>query len=230
MSEVDLMLEANLPICPICITSFNGSLELLKHVFQKHIPPKLPCLECEETCQHDVINQTDENLAVNPVKIDPDDVCDTVEDTDMSDDDKSIVYDLLDEAYENAKNKEAEEIVEQNSFLTVRRDLIGPLQNKDLNQQTENQAIQTPFEMIQEYNSGDETESECMEIHSCDLCDTFFNSKKELNSHKEGGHMCEFCDIIYVTVEEKENHFKNAHSFKCPKCDLSFASKEVFSI
>ena len=227
MSEVDLMLEANLPICPICITSFNGSLELLKHVFHKHIPPKLPCLECEETCQHDVINQTDENLAVNLVKIDPDDGCDTVEDTDMSDDDKSIVYDLLDEAYENAKNKEAEEIVQHNSFLTVRSDLIGPLQNKDLSQQTENQAIQTPFELIQEYNSGDETESECMEIHSCDLCDTFFNSKLELNSHKEGGHMCEFCNVIYVTVKEKENHLKNAHSFKCPKCDLSFASKEL---
>ena len=105
--------------------------------------------------------------------------------------------------------------------------VVHGLSQAHLKQQTENQAIQTPFEMIQEYNSGDETESECMEIHQCDLCDTFFNSKLELNSHKEGGHMCEFCNVIYVTVKEKENHLKNAHSFKCPKCDLSFVSKEL---
>ena len=379
--DVDVLLENTLPICPICITSFNGPLELLKHVYHKHVPSKPPCLKCEETCQH-VINE-----AVNPsnepcIKIDPNDGFDETE--------KSLVWDLIDETTENVKNEETEKSGEKTSFLTIRSDLFDPLQNQNtknqaiqtpyedgfadekssnaneetlakkrtkpnpkqrkkikmmkmskrcgycdksyatenelkshwetvhrqqkssqsrrpepheqsrqlhqkptnhenvdykcdyctkefpskaqvefhmkkmndqaklyscsksncsftahylcvwndhrmivhrneevkavvqglplqnqvINQQIESQAIlqawnafRTPFEMIQEY-SGDETEPECMEIHQCDLCDTFFNSKNQLSVHKKGGHMCEFCNFIYWTVEGKENHLK----------------------
>ena len=49
---------------------------------------------------------------------------------------------------------------------------------------------------------------ECMEIHQCDLCVTFFNSNFELFRHKAGGHMCEFCNFIYWTVKGKENHLR----------------------
>ena len=49
-------------------------------------------------------------------------------------------------------------------------------------------------------------ESECMEVHQCDLCDTFYASKEELEVHKEGGHRCEHCDTIYNTAKEKKNH------------------------
>ena len=379
--DVDVLLENTLPICPICITSFNGPLELLKHVYHKHVPSKPPCLKCEETCQH-VINE-----AVNPsnepcIKIDPNDGFDETE--------KSLVWDLIDETTENVKNEETEKSGQKTSFLTIRSDLFDPLQNQNtknqaiqtpyedgfadekssnaneetlakkrtkpnpkqrkkikmmkmskrcgycdksyatenelkshwetvhrqqkssqsrrpepheqsrqlhqkptnhenvdykcdyctkefpskaqvefhmkkmndqaklyscsksncsftahylcvwndhrmivhrneevkavvqglplqnqvINQQIESQAIlqawnafRTPFEMIQEY-SGDETEPECMEIHQCDLCDTFFNSKNQLSVHKKGGHMCEFCNFIYWTVEGKENHLK----------------------
>ena len=77
-----------------------------------------------------------------------------------------------------------------------------------------------------------DSESECLEVHQCDLCDIFYASKEELKIHKEGGHRCEHCNTIYTTVKEKENHMILIHSnsnqdthLKCNYCGKYFQSK-----
>ena len=89
-------------------------------------------------------------------------------------------------------------------------------------------------------------DSECMEIHQCDLCETFFTTASELCEHKKKGHMCEFCDKTYNTVSEKQGHMKKhfkyskkvnkihkkstekKQHFKCEHCTEKFTNQEQF--
>ena len=66
---------------------------------------------------------------------------------------------------------------------------------------------------------------ECQEIHQCDLCPMFFNSKAGLQKHNRDGHKCEFCPTIFKSVEGRYNHMLQ-HNFECHNCGLIFPLRQ----
>ena len=67
---------------------------------------------------------------------------------------------------------------------------------------------------------------ECQEIHQCDLCPMFFNSKKGLKKHKKGGHKCELCSRTFYSPKRKLKHMSNNHNFECHNCHQIFPLKQ----
>ena len=67
---------------------------------------------------------------------------------------------------------------------------------------------------------------ECQEVHQCNLCPMFFNSKKGLKKHKKNKHKCEFCVGTFYTPKGKLKHMSNCHNFKCHNCHQKFSERK----
>ena len=205
--EVDEKLEAN--ICPFCTKAFNSSLQLLKHVVYKH-----NCLECTKTCQHKaVINQADEPIVKSEITSP-----------------ENIKIEIVNEPSEEIVNTvqicdDNENLRIQDENVLIKSEFVNPIDEKNIVESPEN----SNFLRVRTDLFSDQVHTlNCDPVIKCDLCDASF-TYKQLVVHKKAGHKCEFCNAIYKSVKAKENHLKKSHSFKCPKCDVTFVSKELLS-
>ena len=197
-----MLVEAN--ICPLCLDVFQGSKELLKHVFQTHhVSMQPPCQICLEHCQHQneaVLNkETNENVRVKTEPLE----------------------------LNESQNEQQSEICDTKENVKIEpKEINGNIEDTETLSNSDIVQCDICDKHFDTKELFEDHQCECQEIHQCDLCPMFFNSKAGLQKHNRDGHKCEFCPTIFKSVEGRSHHISQNHNFQCHNCHLIFPLKQ----
>ena len=211
--EENAKLEAN--ICPICITTFNGSLELLKHVFQKHVS----CLKCKENCQN-VENTSSENKVVKTEIVDVvHNEAGSISDIKQEYEEKDPLC-MLDDLKEESQTNETPYC---NSFLIYQ----AAKYKCDI--------CKIPFSTLKHLKTHHLLHDNVR--YNCVKCEKNFYDKSTLNKHIQSVHgkiryNCDKCGKSFSSKQYLNTHIQSVHQnirYNCYKCGKSFSQKEYFN-
>ena len=62
----------------------------------------------------------------------------------------------------------------------------------------------------------------------CNICAKHFQTKTELEGHKNSNHYssCPMCNIVFNSIDDFSEHFKAEHIFQCGTCAKEFGTKD----
>ena len=65
-------------------------------------------------------------------------------------------------------------------------------------------------------------------VHKCKYCEQYFGTEIGREDHMKANHFpCTYCDTVFQYASSLDRHISLVHTFKCPKCDDTFMTKEL---